>query len=154
MTDQAAPRIYLVTPAMQDAEAFAPDLAAVLAEVPIACVRLSLAEAADEDAWTRAVNHLLPVCHNADVPLVVTDHYRLVEPLGLDGVHLVSSRTPMRDVRKALGEDRIVGAYAGNSRHDAMVLAEAGADYVCLGPVGDTGALGSDDRAGDDLFQW
>lgn len=153
MSDDA-PRIYLVTPAVFDAETFASDLAAVLREVPAACVRLSLGDAADEDAWIKAVNHLLPVCHEVDVPMVVTDHYRLVETLGLDGVHLASSRTPLRDVRKALGNDRIVGAYAGTSRHDGMVLAEAGADYVALGPIGDTGALGTEDRAADDLFHW
>ena len=34
------------------------------------------------------------------------------------------------EVRKALGADRIVGAWAGDSRHRAMSLAEAGADYL------------------------
>jgi thiamine-phosphate pyrophosphorylase len=69
-------------------------------------------------------------------------------------VHLTASRTPIREVRKALGPDRIVGAFAGTSRHIAITLAEAGADYVALGPVGETGALGDGSRAGDDLFQW
>ncbi len=45
----------------------------------------------------------------------------------------------MRDVRKALGADRIVGAFAGASRHKGMTLAEAGADYVAFGPVGEAG---------------
>jgi len=147
-------RIYLVTPTALDAQTFAPVLAEVLSEVGVVCVRLSMSDQSDEDAWTSAANHLLPVCHQADVAMVITDHFRLVEPLGLDGVHLATSRTPMRDVRNALGDDRIVGAYAGNSRHDAMILAEAGADYVGLGPIGDVGALGSEDRADDDLFRW
>lgn len=147
-------RIYLVTPTTLDAQSFAPVLADVLSEVAVVCVRLAMSDQADEDAWTSAANHLLPVCHDADVAMVVTDHFRLVEPLGLDGVHLATTRTPMRDVRKSLGDDRIVGAYAGNSRHDAMILAEAGADYVSLGPIGDVGALGSEDRAEDELFHW
>ncbi|MEM7056905.1 MAG: thiamine phosphate synthase [Pseudomonadota bacterium] len=154
MSDETAPRLYLVTPATLDPNGFAPVLADVLSEVPVACVRLALADQTDEDRWTLAVNHLLPICHNSDVPLVITDHYRLVEPLGLDGVHLASTRTSMGKVRKALGKDRIVGAYVGTSRHDGMVLADTGADYICLGPIGDVGALGSDERADDDLFQW
>ena len=35
-----------------------------------------------------------------------------------------------------------------------MTLAEAGADYVSLGPVGDTGGLGDGSRAEDELFHW
>ncbi len=150
----AAPRLYLVTPQGMDAAAFAPILSHVLASVPVACVRLSLPGDADEAAWTLAANHLLPVCHDADVALVLTDHYRLVAPLGLDGVHLAAGRTQLRDVRTELGRDRIVGAFAGASRHQGMVLAEAGADYVSFGPVGATGALGGTERAEDDLFQW
>ena len=149
-----APRIYLDTPARLDAEAFAPRLGAVLAAVPVACVRLGLDAGADESMWTQAVNHLLPVCHATDVPLVITDHFRLVAPLGLDGVHLAAARTPVREVRKTLGADRIVGAFAGTSRHNGMMMADAGADYVSFGPVGDGGALGDADRAGDDLFAW
>ena len=150
----AGPRIYLVTPQDVPPADLVPRLSAILDAVPVACVRLALAPEADEAAWTGAVNHLLPVCHAADVPLVVTDHYRLVAPLGLDGVHLAGSRTPIRDVRKALGPDRIVGAFAGTSRHQGMILAEAGADYVSFGPVRADDALGDDGRADDELFTW
>lgn len=152
MTDVPTERLYLVTPQSFDPEAFAPVLAAALAALPVACVRLDLG-AAEEDAWRRAANHLIEPCHAADVALIITDHYRMVEPLGLDGVHL-TGRASVRDVRKALGKDRIVGAFAGVSRHDGMVLAEAGADYVAFGPVGETGTLGEDTRAEDDLFTW
>lgn len=152
--DGPAPRLYLATPEQIDPAVFAETLGDVLAQVPVACVRLALGASADEAAWMTAVNHLLPVCHAADVPLLITDHYRLVEPLGLDGVHLAATRTPLREVRKLLGKDRIVGAFAGASRHVGMTLAEAGADYVSFGPVGETGALGDETHADDDLFAW
>ena len=86
--------------------------------------------------------------------LIVAEHWRLVAPLGLDGVHLASGRTPVRDARQALGRDRIVGAFAGASRHKGMTLADAGADYVAFGPAGETGLLGDEARAEDDLFRW
>ena len=92
------------------------------------------------------------------MPLLVAEHWRLVVPLGLDGVHLGQGlgigRTPLRDVRKALGAERIVGAFAGASRHRGMTLAEAGADYVAFGPVGETGLLGAEEHAPDELFEW
>lgn len=154
MTDLPDSRLYLVLPQVFEPAGMATRLADVFSHVAIACVRIDLG-AADEHAWTQAVNHAIGPCHDAEVALVVTDHFRLVEPLGLDGVHLsAAARTPVREVRKELGPDRIVGASAGASRHQGLVLAEAGADYVGLGPVGDAGALGDAERAGDELFQW
>lgn len=145
-------RLYLLTPTRVGPE-FAPLLERALAAAPVACLRVDLGNAPEED-WRAAINLVLPACHAAETALVVADHWRLVEPLGLDGVHLGDGRTPLRDVRKALGRDRIVGAFAGASRHRGMGLAEAGADYVAFGPVGDTGLLGDAERAPDELFQW
>ena len=153
MTEENASRLYLLLPPRFEPAAMAAQLGAILAAVPIACVRVDLGPAPETD-WTTALNHLIEPCHAADVALVVTDHYRLVEPLGLDGVHLDSARTPLREVRKSLGDDRIVGAHAGASRHQGMTLGEAGADYVSFGPVGDTGALGDDTQAPGKLFEW
>ncbi|MEL6479669.1 MAG: thiamine phosphate synthase [Pseudomonadota bacterium] len=153
---EAAPdaRLYLVTPERFEPDAFTADLARLFDTVPVACIRLSLGAVAEEDDWRRMANHLMPVCHEADVPLVIAEHYRLVQPLGLDGVHLAQGGPPVRAVRKELGKDAILGAAAGASRHAGMTLAEAGADYVSLGPVGETGALGGGETAPDDLFAW
>lgn len=146
-------RLYLVTPAQIEPEPFAALTDRALTTGLVASVRLDLGPA-PEAAWRTAAGALQPVAHAHDVALVIAEHYRLVEPLKLDGVHLGSSRTPVRAARKALGRDRIVGAFAGASRHLAMTVAEAGADYVSLGPVGDLGALGEGTRAEDDLFRW
>ena len=146
-------RLYLVTPREFKPEPFAALAGRALAAHGVACLRLDLG-AAPEQQWRVAANHLLPVAHGHDVALVIAEHHRMVVPLGLDGVHLGASRVPVREVRKALGPDRIVGAHAGVSRHIAMTLADAGADYVALGPVGETGGLGDGSQAEDALFQW
>ncbi|NRA88154.1 MAG: thiamine phosphate synthase, partial [Rhizobiales bacterium] len=36
--------------------------------------------------------------------------------------------------RKTLGDDFIIGAYVGSSKHDAMLFGELNADYVAFGP--------------------
>lgn len=154
MTAAEAPaRLYLVTPQVFDPAGFAALVEQALVTRAIACLRLDLGDAPEAD-WRSAANHLMPVAHAHEVALVIAEHHRLVAPLGLDGVHLGSSRTPVREVRKALGPDRIVGAFAGTTRHVAMTLAEAGADYVALGPVRATGALGDGSLADDALFHW
>ena len=152
VADPQRERLYLVTPPRIGLD-FVPLLERAFAVAPVACLRVDLGEAPEAD-WRAAVDRLMPPCHAAEVALVVADHWRLVEPLGLDGVHLADARTPLREVRRALGSDRIIGAFAGASRHRGMILAEAGADYVAFGPIGDTGLLGGDERAPDDLFQW
>ncbi len=94
------------------------------------------------------------MAHARDVPLVVNDHHRLVGRLGLDGVHLSDGARQVRAVRKALGQDAIVGAFAHVSRHEGLTAGEIGADYVSFGPVGRVGrsATGSPRRC--DLFEW
>lgn len=154
MTRAAPPaRLYLVTPRDFEPEPFAALADRALAAHGVACLRLDLG-AAPEEQWRAAANYLLPVAHAHEVALVIVDHHRLVAPLGLDGVHLAASRTPIRDLRKALGSDRIIGAFAGVSRHIGMALAEAGADYVAFGPVGDPGGLGDGSRAESAIFEW
>lgn len=149
-----AARLYLVTPDRFAPEALAAAAARLLAGGSVACLRIALAPSAGEDDWLSAANHLLPVCHAAEVPLLATDHHRLVGPLGLDGVHLADPTASVRKVRAALGADRIVGAAGGTGRHRAMSLAEAGADYVSLGPLHAAGALGDGAVVEDDLFDW
>jgi thiamine-phosphate pyrophosphorylase len=83
-----------------------------------------------------AVAPLITAAHRADVAALIAGDARLAEGLRADGVHL----RPAKDVadqygqvRRRLGVGAIVGADCGVSRHDAMSLAEAGADYVAFG---------------------
>ncbi len=151
MTEATGPRLYLVTPATFDAGV--PDrIAALLDAFDIACVRLALATT-DEDDLARAADILRGTCHTRDVPLVVADHFRLARRLGLDGVHLTTGARLVREARKELGPDNIVGAFARTSRHDGLTAAEIGADYVGFGPVAASG-LGDGTTAPVELFAW
>ncbi|MBD3802887.1 MAG: thiamine phosphate synthase [Thioclava sp.] len=146
------PQIYLITPPAFDAEEFAPKLASVLDAHEVACIRLALASR-DEYEIGRAADALREVSHARDVALVIETHLGLVERHGLDGVHFTDGARQIRAARKALGQDAIVGSHCGASRHEGMNAGEAGADYVCFGPVGET-TLGTGTRAEHDLFQW
>lgn len=152
MSADRTARFYLVTPPVLALEAFTDTLATLLDSEAIVCVRLGLA-GASEEALMRAADTLRPVCHARDVPLVLTDHFRLVQPLGLDGVHLSDGPRQVKAARKALGADAIVGAHARASRHDGMNAAELGADYVSFGPVAPS-SLGDGTLAERDLFAW
>lgn len=152
MADADRPQIYLITPPEFDLESFPDRLASVLDAVEIACVRLALASR-DETRIARAADALRAVSHARDVALVIETHVLLVERHGLDGVHLTDGARSIRKVRKDLGNDAIIGAYCGTTRHDGISAAEAGADYVAFGPVGQS-PLGDGSHAGADLFEW
>lgn len=147
----AAPRLYLVTPQVLSEGALR-DLAELLDRFDVACVRIA-AGAGPEAELRRAADAVRTICHPRDVNLVLTDHFRLAPELGLDGVHLSDGHRHVREARKALGTDAIVGAFAGASRHDGMTAAEIGADYVSFGPVAPS-SLGNGTLAPLDLFQW
>lgn len=146
------PQIYLITPPEIELSTFPASLSRIMDDVDIACVRLSLA-AQDEDAVSRAADLLRETCHARDIPLILDTHVRLVEKLGLDGVHLTDGARTVRYARKELGADLVIGAYCEASRHEGMNAGESGADYVALGPMSDTG-LGTGDVAAQADFEW
>lgn len=152
MADADRPQIYLITPPDLDLAVFPDRLSAVLDSTEIACIRLSLATK-DEDRIARAADALRGIAHARDVALVIETHVLMVERLGLDGVHLTDGARSIRKVRKDLGGDAIIGAYCGTTRHDGISAAEAGADYVAFGPVGET-PLGDGSQAEHELFEW
>lgn len=154
MTDDTRdlPQLYLITPPDPALESFPALLNRVLDAAPVACLRLSMATT-DEDRIARMADALREIAHARDIALVIDRHAMLVERLGLDGVHLSDGARSVAKLRKTLGEDAIIGAFCGDSRHDGMTAGEMGADYVSFGPVGAT-TLGTGAQAGLDLFQW
>jgi len=152
MADEAQPQIYLLTPPEFELSVFPDQLARVLDTVEIAALRLSLASR-DEDRVARAADALRALCHERDVPLIISQHVQLVERLGLDGVHLEDGARSVRDTRKTLGAEAVIGAFCGTSRHDGLSAGEAGADYIAFGPVGASG-LGDGSVVESDLFDW
>jgi thiamine-phosphate pyrophosphorylase len=146
------PQLYLVTPPAFTPEDFAPVLAAVLNAAPVACIRLALSTS-DEAEIARAADTVREAAHVHDIAVVIDRHAKLAERLGLDGVHLPEGTRGIRKLRDELGADAIIGAACGTSRHDGMNAAEAGADYVSFGPVGDS-PLGQGERADSELFAW
>jgi thiamine-phosphate pyrophosphorylase len=69
----------------------------------------------------------LAVLYAGDAKAALTARADGIEIADIDGY---------REARRLLGPDRIVGAFVGTSRHLAMELAEAGADYIAFAQGG------------------
>ena len=79
---------------------------------------------------------LVTSAQRAGTAALVAGDAALARTLGADGVHLANGKESvalLKAGRELLGSGAIVGTDAGISRHDAMILAEGGADYVAFG---------------------
>jgi thiamine-phosphate pyrophosphorylase len=126
-----APRLYLVTPLLEDVTAFSTHLEAAMAAGDVAAVLLRLAEA-DERTLINRAKTLAGVAQAKDVALLLDGHDRLVARAGVDGAHLTGI-TQFGTAIEHLKPDWIIGVGGLSTRHDSMTAAETGADYVMFG---------------------
>ena len=157
MSETPAQRLYLITPPVIEPAAFAETLKAALGAGDVACLQLRLKDGertASDNAFRRAAEALMPVCHAHDVALLINDRPDLAIKLGADGVHVGQEDASYEEARRILGPDRIVGVTCHNSRHLAMEAGEAGADYVAFGAFFPTGTKQARFHAEPDLLEW
>ncbi|MEM5515791.1 thiamine phosphate synthase [Henriciella sp. AS95] len=150
-------RLYLITPPeVPDADAFAKDVEAALQGGDVAClqVRIKPGGVLDEAGTEAVARALLPVCRKNDVALIINDSVDVCEKVGADGVHLGAMDMRVKDARKRLGKDLIIGATAKNSRHVAMEAGEQGADYVAFGAFFPTETKADTVPAEPELLEW
>ncbi|MDR0769795.1 MAG: thiamine phosphate synthase [Burkholderiales bacterium] len=85
-------------------------------------------------AFWDAACALKPLCQSRQVPLIINDHVDVALAVDADGVHVGQQDLPAKEVRRLLGETKIVGVSVSNAQQWRDI--EPGvADYIGLGPV-------------------
>ncbi len=69
-----------------------------------------------------------------NIPFVINDNVRLCMDIGADGVHLGADDMPVKQARKLLGNDKIIGGTA-RTLERAILACNEGADYIGIGAV-------------------
>lgn len=138
-------RLYLITPLIDDAEAFAPRLAEACAAGGVACVLIQLA-GVDERGLINQVKIVAPAAQEQGAAVMVAspdevDLGAVAVRGGADGVHLSHDRNALAMLRERLKGDRSLGVGGLRTKHDAMLVAEAGVDYVMFGEPRPDGSL-------------
>lgn len=146
------PRLYLLTPLVSDPATLSGALAGVLGAVDVAAVLLRLHDA-DERSLINRVKAVAPSVQRAGAALLVAGRPDIVARAGADGAHLVGPDA-LRATVAMLKPNYIAGAGGLRSRHDAMVAAEAGADYVMFGEPDAAGHRPSRDAVIDRVAWW
>jgi thiamine-phosphate pyrophosphorylase len=130
-TESGRPRLYLMTPQVTDPPGVRDALAAALGAADIAAVLLRLA-AADERTQINHAKSLAPTVQDKGAALLLDGLPDIVARAGADGAHLTGADA-FADALTTLKPARIAGCGGLATSHDAMVVAEAGADYVMFG---------------------
>jgi thiamine-phosphate pyrophosphorylase len=146
------PRLYLVTPAAAEPAALARDLAAILDAEDVAAVLLRLPDA-DARSLINRVKTVAPVTQKSGAALILDGHPDIVARGGADGAHL-SGADAFAAAAETLKPERIAGAGGLATRHDAMLAAERGADYVMFGEPDAHGARPSFDAVVERVAWW
>ena len=133
------PRFYLVTPPVSDPAAFTSELLPVIEAADVAAVLLRLADA-DERTLINRVKDIAPPVQDRGIALILEGRTEIVARSGADGAHL-SGIEAFSGALETLKPDRIAGAGVLATRHDAMVAAESGADYILFGSAEEPASL-------------
>jgi thiamine-phosphate pyrophosphorylase len=141
-------RLYLQVPAPLTAK-LESQLTQALANTSVACVLLcDDTQSSDESHADR----LIDLVQGAGVACLIENDIERADHLGADGVHIAADPGLYARARGRLGESANIGVGCGLARHDAMQLAEAGADYVAFGP--DAGSIDAVDQCAELIAWW
>ena len=138
-------RLYLQFP-MAPSATFSNRLSQVLTEIDAACVLLYPEASAPGDDPIGLVD----LVQRTGSACLIANDAELASRSGAEGVHIDADSLTYSETRERLGANATIGAGCGLSRHDAMVLAEMGADYVAFGAQ--TAIDETDQRA--ELIAW
>lgn len=125
-------QLYLISPPQIRLESFLPELDAALSAGLVSVFQLRLKDL-EESQMAAHIPPVLEICRAHGVPMIVNDHVQLAARFDCEGVHVGQKDMSVREARQILGPDKTVGATCHDSRHLAMLAAEAGADYVAFG---------------------
>mgnify|MGYP000688869517 CR=1 FL=1 len=80
------------------------------------------------EAFKQEALDVQSVCQKHHVPLIINDDVELCKEIDADGVHIGQDDLNLKEARKILGEDKIIGVSAHNYE-EAKIALENGADY-------------------------
>ena len=130
MGHEVQSKLYVVAAADADPQA----LALVLDAAEVATLQITAGKSAPLTA--ASARALLELAQGRGVAVLIDGDAQLARTLRADGVHVPWSKdvaAAYAEAREVLGTRYVVGVDVGRSRHDAMTLAEAGADYIAFG---------------------
>ena len=88
----------------------------------------------NEAHFLEEAKELQMLCRSWHVPFLINDNVEIALAMNADGIHVGQSDMAAGDVRKKLGDDKIIGVSA-QTVEQALLAEKAGADYLGVGAV-------------------
>ncbi len=99
----------------------------------VTCVQLREKELSEKEFIEEAIA-IRKICQFHQVPLIINDNVNVALHSGADGIHIGQTDMKIMDVRRILGENKIIGVSA-HSVEEAIEAVRNGADYLGVGAV-------------------
>ena len=106
----------------------------------------------DEENFLKEAIEIQKLCKEYHVPFIVNDNVEIAKDMHADGIHVGQSDMEALDVRKALGNDVILGVSA-QTVEQAKKAEAHGADYLGVGAVFPTGSKDDADDVSHETLQ-
>ncbi|MEM8574703.1 MAG: thiamine phosphate synthase [Pseudomonadota bacterium] len=116
-----------------------------------ACVLIRMGT---EPPDTAVLDKLIDHIQGAGAACLIEESIEASADLGADGVHILADEKLYQTARKVLGESANIGVACGLNRHEAMELAESGADYVAFGAPGQSDREVEFERLAETVAWW
>ena len=88
----------------------------------------------DEETFLSEGKEIQSLCKEYHVPFIINDNVHIAKAINADGVHVGQDDMNVKDVRRILGEKKIIGVSA-STVEEALNAEKDGADYLGVGAV-------------------
>ena len=102
----------------------------------VTCVQLR-EKNLDEAIFIEEAKKICVLCRQYNTPFIVNDNVNVAIASNADGIHIGQDDMGLKDVRKIVGENMIIGISA-HTVEEAKFAQENGADYIGIGAVFET----------------
>ena len=105
------------------------ELRNILKNNPIGCVRISgVTELSAHKK--KKIREFKELCHRNDLAVLLEDNYEFALKNEFDGVHFTKRPSEIQKVLKLKPKDFLVGVDCSYSKHQGLITAELGVDYI------------------------
>ena len=105
------------------------ELRNILKNNPIGCVRISgVTELSAHKK--KKIREFKELCHSNDLAVLLEDNYEFALKNEFDGVHFTKRPSEIQKVLKLKPKDFLVGVDCSYSKHQGLITAELGVDYI------------------------
>jgi thiamine-phosphate pyrophosphorylase len=108
-------------------------------------------ESSDNEFLEKA-KEIQKITRRKKIPLIINDRVDIAKLINVEGVNLGEDDLPVKEARRILGSEKIIGASACNLK-TAKLKEKEGADYIGLGPIFDTSSKDIEKPLGIDILK-